>query len=274
MLQCDGKSERMMYRWQVIIGRPLGKIRLITMNSLAKSNPHIASTFSLLSCDIAQVSLRYRAPSSLFSRGGGSARGGDCTQYLIFGQHISTATSRKQNGAPCFKLSSIDTGLGGGCPWDVMHDDFHEPSSSVLRGAQPLQRFSEVICSLDVVKPRLRWDCRPRNLLILPELWPAAFNQPSWQQRCQRQSCSWKLIEEIGMSTTCEDLSKVWGWGTCALSGLPHANAKSQRFSFAISQAAPLPPVIALNRSSKSQIAARHAAFWHAISQIALAPFL
>ena len=55
------------------------------------------------------------------------------------------------------------------------------------------------------------------------------------------------------------------------LSGLPNANAKSQRFSYAISQIAPLPPVTALNRNFKSQIAARYAAFWHAIPQIALA---
>ena len=58
------------------------------------------------------------------------------------------------------------------------------------------------------------------------------------------------------------------------LSGLPNANAKSQRFSNAISQIAPLPPVVALNRSFKSQIAARYAAFWHAVPQIALASFL
>ena len=58
------------------------------------------------------------------------------------------------------------------------------------------------------------------------------------------------------------------------LSGLPNANAKSQRFSYAISQIASLPPVVALNRSSKSQIAASYAAFWHAISQIALPSFL
>ena len=58
------------------------------------------------------------------------------------------------------------------------------------------------------------------------------------------------------------------------LSGLPNANAKSQRFSNAISQIAPLPPVVALNRSFKSQIAARYAAFWHAIPPIALASFL
>ena len=57
---------------------------------------------------------------------------------------------------------------------------------------------------------------------------------------------------------------------TSILSGLPNANAESQRFSYAISQIAPLPPVVALNRSFKSQIAARYAAFWHAISQIAL----
>ena len=35
------------------------------------------------------------------------------------------------------------------------------------------------------------------------------------------------------------------------LSGLPNANAKSQRFSNATSQIAPLPPVVALNRSFK-----------------------
>ena len=53
--------------------------------------------------------------------------------------------------------------------------------------------------------------------------------------------------------------------GGPALSGLPNANAKSQRFSYAISQIATLPPGVALNRTSKSQIAARYAAFWHAI---------
>ena len=58
------------------------------------------------------------------------------------------------------------------------------------------------------------------------------------------------------------------------LSGLPNANAKSPRFTYAISKIATLPPVVALNRSSKSQIAARYAAFWHAISQIALPSFL
>ena len=58
------------------------------------------------------------------------------------------------------------------------------------------------------------------------------------------------------------------------LSGLPNANAKSPRFSNALSQIAALPPVVALNRSSKSQIAPRCAVFWHAVSQIALASFL
>ena len=62
----------------------------------------------------------------------------------------------------------------------------------------------------------------------------------------------------------------------CGLSnsGLPNANARSLSFSYAISQIAPLPLVIAQNRSFKSQIAARYAAFWHAIPQIALASFL
>ena len=67
-----------------------------------------------------------------------------------------------------------------------------------------------------------------------------------------------------------EMASAIWS----KLSGLPNANAKSPRFSDAISQIATLPPVVALNRSSKSQIATRYAAFWHAVSQIALAPFL
>ena len=58
------------------------------------------------------------------------------------------------------------------------------------------------------------------------------------------------------------------------LSGLPNADGKSQRFSYAISEIATLPPVVSLNCNSKSQIAARYAAFWHAISQIALASFL
>ena len=55
------------------------------------------------------------------------------------------------------------------------------------------------------------------------------------------------------------------------LSGLPNANAKSPRFSYAIPQIAPLPPLAALNRNFNTQIAARYAAFWNAISQIALA---
>ena len=37
------------------------------------------------------------------------------------------------------------------------------------------------------------------------------------------------------------------------LSGLANANAKSQRFSYATSQIATLPPVLALNRSSKNR---------------------
>ena len=58
------------------------------------------------------------------------------------------------------------------------------------------------------------------------------------------------------------------------LCGLPNANAKSQRFSYAISQIAPLPPVVAPNRTFKAQIAAGYAAFWQAAPQIALTSFL
>ena len=46
--------------------------------------------------------------------------------------------------------------------------------------------------------------------------------------------------------------------------GLSDANAKSQCFSYAISEIAPLHPVVALNRSFESQTAARYAVFWHA----------
>ena len=59
-----------------------------------------------------------------------------------------------------------------------------------------------------------------------------------------------------------------------SLSGLPSANAKSQRFSYAISKLASLPPVVALNRNFKSQIATRYAAFWRAAPQFAFASFL
>ena len=49
--------------------------------------------------------------------------------------------------------------------------------------------------------------------------------------------------------------SRICMWAcldfSLSLSGLPNANAKSQRFSYAISQLATLPPVAGLNRSSK-----------------------
>ena len=70
------------------------------------------------------------------------------------------------------------------------------------------------------------------------------------------------------------DQNGAWKEKYDMLSGLPNANAKSQRFSYAISQIAPLSPVVALNRSFKSQIAARYAAFWHAVPQIVLTSFL
>ena len=51
---------------------------------------------------------------------------------------------------------------------------------------------------------------------------------------------------------------------TPGLSGLPNANAESQRFSYTISQIATLSLVVALNRNFESHIAARYAAFLHA----------
>ena len=83
-----------------------------------------------------------------------------------------------------------------------------------------------------------------------------------------------RLSEEICLSEVSAGVSPRVLRGSLrgsALSGLPNANAKSPRFTYAISKIATLPPVVALNRSSKSQIAARYAAFWHAVSQIVLA---
>ena len=68
-------------------------------------------------------------------------------------------------------------------------------------------------------------------------------------------------------------LTSVLGSLICNFNGLPNANAKSQRFSYVISQIAPLAPWVATNRSFKLQIAARYAAFSHAVPQIALASF-
>ena len=45
---------------------------------------------------------------------------------------------------------------------------------------------------------------------------------------------------------------------TLGLSGLPNANAKLQRFRHTISEIAPLPPVVAPNRTFKSQISTRY----------------
>ena len=58
-----------------------------------------------------------------------------------------------------------------------------------------------------------------------------------------------------------KNLKRLLGFGAPRLSGLPNANAKSQRFSHANSQIATLSPVVALNRNSKSQIAARYVHF-------------
>ena len=58
----------------------------------------------------------------------------------------------------------------------------------------------------------------------------------------------------------------ILSWQTLSvLGGLPNANVNLQRFSYAISQIALLPPVVALNRNFESQMAARYAAFSHAI---------
>ena len=71
-------------------------------------------------------------------------------------------------------------------------------------------------------------------------------------------------------------LKHVGGFGdpVHGLSGLPNANAnRSVLVIRNFPNRTTLPPVVALNRSFESQIAARYAAFWHAIPQNALASF-
>ena len=111
---------------------------------------------------------------------------------------------------------------------------------------------------------------------------------PPWQKTAPLKRSKKEVYDEldtvyvlsVGLSCVTVCLAnRVWTHSAAIfsrhhLSGLPNANAKSQCFSYAISQIATLPPVVALNRSSKSQIAARYAAFWHAVSQIALESFL
>ena len=63
--------------------------------------------------------------------------------------------------------------------------------------------------------------------------------------------CYWLHIPSFGL-----------GRGLVALQ--TQTQAKRSVWANAISQITAVPPVVALNRSSKSQIAARYAAFWHA----------
>ena len=97
--------------------------------------------------------------------------------------------------------------------------------------------------------------------------------------RKRSQSFSWNSARDYGWDPPNTTIEGIWRLQSISripspLSGLPNANANSQRFSNAISQIAPLPPVVALNRNVQSQIAAKYAAFWHAVPQIALASFL
>ena len=120
----------------------------------------------------------------------------------------------------------------------------------------------------------------PRYLAKLETLLPrhpliGRSKSSSWRAMSHKTTCNticWAMC-----MWPCLRMAWIWAWTLSNflqhnLSGLP--NAKSQRFSYVSSQIATLPPVVALNRSSKSQIAARYAAFWHAVPQIALASFL
>ena len=86
------------------------------------------------------------------------------------------------------------------------------------------------------------------------------FRFPAWENRISQG------VEDRGSLISVPSALRV--------SGIPNTDTKSQRFSYAISQIAPLPPVVALHRSFNSQIAARYAEFWRADPQIALASFL
>ena len=100
---------------------------------------------------------------------------------------------------------------------------------------------------------------------ILPGIFLEDFSGHFYPQKMRRKNPAGKSAKKSGGSKIKIREKSV----------LPKAGPKkSPRFTYAISQIAPLPPVVALNRSSKSQIAARYAAFRHAVSQIALASFL
>ena len=102
---------------------------------------------------------------------------------------------------------------------------------------------------------------------------PRPWKMPYGQERGEGWRGVYTMAHEIITSMVRKGILHVIVITWQHLSGLPNANAKSQRFSYAISQIATMPPVVAPNRSSKSQIAAKYAAFWHAISQIALVSF-
>ena len=83
----------------------------------------------------------------------------------------------------------------------------------------------------------------------------------------QLQSTQWIQVPK-NMRVLC------WGFMTMTIYCPGQSAELRRRLLYPISQIAPLPLAVALSRSSKSQIAARHAAFWHAIPQIAFASLL
>ena len=124
--------------------------------------------------------------------------------------------------------------------------------------------------------PQRRWNRHWRR--GCPNTWTWAIRcLVLWQRQFQQRILTWLHVKSKGPRRTWTFNNHLVEDGFSelhllppnqALGGLPNANAKSQRFSYAISQIAPLPPVVALNCSSlncKSQSAARYAAFWHAI---------
>ena len=113
-----------------------------------------------------------------------------------------------------------------------------------------------------------RTSCREINLGIFwPKFWPEKITS--------RDGCFLPILTlAVLMHPGPARVKTITGNICLKLSGLPNENAKSQRFSYASSQIATLPSVVAPNRSFKSQIAARYAASWHAIPQIALASCL
>ena len=162
--------------------------------------------------------------------------------------------------------------------WKAFRVDSRISGIGTLEGPPSLQREGTLLFR---ALPDLRHpQCAGRDAFFLDKLQSFIFHKyegknPRANSKKGTVGAMQFTANRLCQEDALENLTKLEeSFCSPLLSGLPNANTKSQRFSYAISQIAPLPPVVALNRSFKSQIASRYAAFLHAAPQIALASFL